>query len=168
MLTKPVPLPPLRRAPSAPLRMPTLYESPRMLVGSRPVTVAGCGAVEHTGPTRYVWNLLGCLGSIGADVGRIESLPFADHQGEQFTVALQPTTDHGMLSVILGRRAVGPVVKFKLSIGGGVSGIKCLGAEAKDFEVVLDPRAVFGSSTSPPVESRVSLLKNLSVTVDYV
>ena len=177
MLTKPVPLPALRRGPSAPLRMPTVYESPRTRANSSPrvgaETITSCGLVEHTGPTRYVWNLIGCQSSLercAVDARGIESLPFADVHGELFIIVLQPITSHGMLSVSLSRslKESGRPVKFKLSIGSGQSGVKCLVADSREFEVVLDPRAVFGSPTVPSVPIRVSLLKNLSVTVDFV
>jgi hypothetical protein len=171
-VTKPVPLSAVRRMASS--RMPTVFEAPAELTGRQGI-IRSAGVVEHVGPQRFVWNLIGsssALDKITRDAHGLESVAFATEDGQRFTIDLLPFNESGLVAVTLHRQIKGSVscesVSFKITLGGGQSGVKVMSSEKNEFTIVLDPRAVFGTNKAPSKIERAVMLAVLSLTVEFV
>ena len=176
LVTKPVPLSAIRRMVSSSQRMPTLFEAP-VDTSSRLGIQSSAGVMEQVDRSKFVWNLIGSSAALdkitrGESFG-LESMPFATEEGQRFTFDLVPYNESGLLSTTLRRHTRGgsvpcETVSFKMSLGGGQSGVKIMGSEKYDFAIVLDPRAVFGSMKAPSKIERAVMLAALTLTVEFV
>ena len=201
-MTKPVPISSKRLSS---VRMPTVFESPSkgllnqstlstsytprtassqlspppmpMVRSKSLIVVPSTGVVDHTGPSQYVWNLIGSTSALdrcNRDAIGIESMPFATENGQSFILELRPFTESGMISITIGKMPLSApasresTIKFKISVGNGKSGLKLLQAATKKFEVILDPRSVFATTPAPQGVARLDGLKKMSVTVEFV
>lgn len=170
LVTKPVPLSALRRMGSTSNRMPTLFESTGE-TSVRSGIIPSAGVLEQVDRSKFVWNLIGssaALDKVTRDAFGLESMPFANEQGHRFTVDLVPSNESGLVSVTLRRQMRAETVSFKISLGGGQSGVKVLSSEKNVFAIVLDPRAVFGSTKAPSKIERAVMLAALTLTVEFV
>ena len=202
LMTKPVPISSKRLSS---VRMPTVFESPSkgllnqstlstsytprtalsqlspppmpMVRSKSLIVVPSTGVVDHTGPSQYVWNLIGSTSALhrcNRDAIGIESMPFATENGQSFILELRPFTESGMISITIGKMPLSSpasresTIKFKISVGNGKSGLKLLQAATKKFEVILDPRSVFATTPAPQGVARLDGLKKMSVTVEFV
>ena len=159
--TKPVPLTPSHR-------LPTLFEGGTPPHNRPSLIVPASGMVDQTGPSTYVWNLVGssqALDRCVREASGVESTAFANQSGSNFSLQLRPTADGGFVSVTILRKNASDPMKFKLTLGGGSSGIKVM--QSDRFEVVLDPRAVFNTTPAPEGARRIESLKKLSLSVEF-
>lgn len=161
--TKPVPLTPSHR-------LPTLFEGGTPPQRRPSLVIPMSGLVDQTAANTYVWNLIGSRAALDKcikDATGIESMSFCNDNGSCFAIELRPSGDGGFITVTLVRKTKSGPVKFKLTLGAGTSGVKVMQPVADRFEVVLDPRAVFGTSPAPESAKRIESLKGLSLSVEF-
>jgi hypothetical protein len=176
VLTQPIPLSTVKRQTSA-QRMPTVFETPLdCLSGARTSISPAAGIIDHVGPGRYVWNLIGssvALDKLSREFHGMSSAPFATEQGQRFIIEILPVNEGGLITITLRRHNFSALqasepIRFKISLGAGQSGVKVLPEDNSDFTVVLDPRAVFGTAVYPSRTDRITLLKRLSLIIEFV
>lgn len=176
VLTQPIPLSTVKRQTSA-QRMPTVFETPLDCFSSAQTLITpAAGIVDHVGPGRYVWNLVGssaALDKLIREFHGMNSVPFATEQGQRFIIEILPVNESGLITITLRRHLLTSLpssepVRFRMNLGSGQSGIKVLSEDSSDFTVVLDPRAVFGTAVYPSRTDRITLLKRLSLIIEFV